>query len=248
MPPFFEQIAEKSRQSPAYAVFISLMLFLLSMFVFVSFMIQLTAVVMGWTHEELLMVLEGNFAFDSAAAGGFRFIQFANQILTWGLIAWVMGHLLGKPVKVLALDQSPLPQQLWIAGLTMLLSFPLVQFFFISPETFQLPAFMAEWEAGARLREEQSQEALLQVLSDEHIGIFIINLIVFALTPAICEELLFRGFLQQQLGKSVSPHVAILISAFVFSFIHLQFYGFFSRMLLGMLLGYFLLFSGSLWP
>ena len=248
MSPFFEQIAERSRQSPAYAVFISLMLFLLCMVAIVPPIVQLTAAILGWSQDEMMMVLEGDFSFDPTAAGGFRFIQFANQIMSWGLIAWVMGYLLGKPTEVLALNKSPMLEQLWTAGLIMLLSFPLVQFFFISPESFQLPDFMSGWEAGARLREEQSQEALLQVLSDAGIGVFIINLIVFALTPAICEELLFRGFLQQQVARSVSPHLAVFISALVFSFIHLQFYGFFSRMLLGVLLGYFLMFSGSLWP
>ena len=248
MSPFFEQIAEKSRQSPAYAVFISLILFLLSIIILVPLLVQLIAGIWGWSQDELMMVLEGNFDFDLAAANGFRIIQFANQILTWGFIAWAMGYILGNPVRVLALDKAPRTEQLLLAALTMLLSFPLVQFFFISPESFQLPDFMADWEAGARLREQQSQAALMNVLSDASIVVFLVNLIVFALTPAICEEILFRGFLQQQLAKSVSPHLAVIISAFVFSFIHLQFYGFFSRMILGMLLGYFLLFSGSLWP
>ena len=42
-------------------------------------------------------------------------------------------------------------------------------------------------------------------------------------------------------------HVAVWVSAFVFSAIHMQFYGFIPRMLLGGLYGYLLFWSGSLW-
>ena len=42
-------------------------------------------------------------------------------------------------------------------------------------------------------------------------------------------------------------HVAVWLSAFIFSFIHFQFYGFLPRMFLGLLLGYLFYYSGSLW-
>jgi membrane protease YdiL (CAAX protease family) len=41
-------------------------------------------------------------------------------------------------------------------------------------------------------------------------------------------------------------HVAIIVSAFFFSFIHFQFYGFIPRMLLGVVFGYLLYWSGSI--
>jgi membrane protease YdiL (CAAX protease family) len=71
-------------------------------------------------------------------------------------------------------------------------------------------------------------------------------LIILALIPAVTEELFFRGMLQNLLKEKVSVHVAIWISAIIFSAFHMQFYGFIPRMLLGGLLGYFLLWSESL--
>ena len=54
--------------------------------------------------------------------------------------------------------------------------------------------------------------------------------------------------LQQSLTKRIkNVHVAVLLSAFIFSFIHFQFYGFLPRMFLGILLGYMFYVSGSLW-
>ena len=74
------------------------------------------------------------------------------------------------------------------------------------------------------------------------------TLLVVAVVPAIGEELLFRGYLQQSFSKWLSnPHVAIIVTAVLFSAIHLHFQGFFPRFILGVLLGYLFYWSGSLW-
>jgi len=89
--------------------------------------------------------------------------------------------------------------------------------------------------------------------------VLIYNLLLMALLPALSEETLFRGTLQQMMYKGTSSistsnnspntkqHVAVWVSAILFSAIHFQFYGFVPRMLLGVLFGYLLLWSGSLW-
>ena len=62
------------------------------------------------------------------------------------------------------------------------------------------------------------------------------------------EEMVFRGVLQQVVqGKSRRAHWAIWTCAFLFSAIHLQFYGFFPRLLLGAFFGYLLVWSRNLW-
>ncbi len=98
----------------------------------------------------------------------------------------------------------------------------------------------------------QAKEAELKILT-EHIinftglGHFILSLFIIAMIPAIGEELIFRGILQNLLAKfSKNPHIGIWVSAILFSAIHLQFYGFFPRMLLGALFGYLYLWSGRL--
>lgn len=70
-------------------------------------------------------------------------------------------------------------------------------------------------------------------------GDYLFSLIMIAVLPAVFEELLFRGALQKILVDWVKqPHVAIIITAFLFSLVHLSFYGFLSRMMLGIVLGY----------
>jgi uncharacterized protein len=77
---------------------------------------------------------------------------------------------------------------------------------------------------------------------------FYIALFVVAVLAGISEEFIFRGTLQNILLKSTNNHhIAIWISAIVFSAIHFQFYGFFPRMLLGAMFGYLYYWSQNIW-
>jgi hypothetical protein len=77
---------------------------------------------------------------------------------------------------------------------------------------------------------------------------FLLVIGVVALVPALAEEFFFRGFLQQFFQKWVkSAHVAVIITAFIFSTVHMQFFGFLPRFLLGLLLGYLFLYSQRIW-
>jgi hypothetical protein len=61
------------------------------------------------------------------------------------------------------------------------------------------------------------------------------------------EELVFRGIIQREFYRATrNIHVSIWVSAAIFSAIHIQFYGFVPRMLLGALFGYLYYWSGSL--
>ena len=74
------------------------------------------------------------------------------------------------------------------------------------------------------------------------------TILVIAIVPSIGEELLFRGYLQQKFSNWLaSPHIAILITSFFFSAVHLDLQGLIPRFFLGSLLGYLYYWSGSLW-
>jgi membrane protease YdiL (CAAX protease family) len=87
--------------------------------------------------------------------------------------------------------------------------------------------------------EDQTEQIIKGLLQMDHFGEFLANLTIIAVLPALGEELVFRGVVQQQLMRRIqSPWVAILVSAFIFSMAHFQFEGFLPRMLLGILLGW----------
>jgi membrane protease YdiL (CAAX protease family) len=124
-----------------------------------------------------------------------------------------------------------------------------------------LNSILAEWNAGLKLPESLS--ALEQMIKDmqdpasamiekfvsvDTIGGLMLNLFMIAGLAALGEELLFRSIIQTSLIKICkNAHVGILIASAIFSFIHLEFYGFVPRLILGMLLGYMFYFSGSIW-
>jgi membrane protease YdiL (CAAX protease family) len=70
---------------------------------------------------------------------------------------------------------------------------------------------------------------------------------VIAVIAGIGEELIFRGLIMRKLLLGTgNPHIAIWISAFIFAAIHFQFYGILPRMMLGVLFGYFYLWTGNI--
>ena len=111
----------------------------------------------------------------------------------------------------------------------------------------QLGGAFEKLEEYLKMLEETAAATTEKMLKVDTIGGLLLNLLIIALIPAIGEELTFRGVLQQGLTRRINPHVAIILSAAIFSFIHFQFYGFLPRMFLGILLGYMFYITGSLW-
>jgi sodium transport system permease protein len=71
---------------------------------------------------------------------------------------------------------------------------------------------------------------------------------VFALLPAICEELLFRGALQGLLRKRLSPKVLILTIGLAFGLFHMSTFRFLPTATMGIVLSALTLLSGSIFP
>src|SRR5690606_4911795 len=78
-------------------------------------------------------------------------------------------------------------------------------------------------------------------------GELMFALVIIAILPAVGEEIVFRGLIQNELLRGTrNVHVAIWVAAILFSTIHFQFYGFVPRLLLGALFGYLYYWSGNL--
>lgn len=114
-------------------------------------------------------------------------------------------------------------------------------------ESMQLPAFLKDFEQWAAEMEADRREMTVYLTTFNSFMDFFIALLVMALVPAVGEEILFRGIFQNKmnlLAKNI--HAAIWITAFVFSVVHFQFYGFVPRLLLGAMFGYLYHWSGNL--
>jgi hypothetical protein len=124
---------------------------------------------------------------------------------------------------------------------------------------FMIPnSFFIEWNYNISLpasldtfvREKEALAAAFTryITTFTSFGNFLIGFIVVAVLPAVGEELAFRGMLQPALKKLTGNiHIAIWITAVLFSAFHFQFLGFIPRIFLGALFGYLMYWSGNLW-
>ena len=139
-------------------------------------------------------------------------------------------------------------QTVLLAIAIMLIATPFVAYLMQWNQALNLPDFLEAVQRWMEASEQQAMQLTEAFLAMNNMGDLLINLFLIALIPAIGEELLFRGVLQQLFAKWTGKiHLAIFISAFLFSAIHLQFFGFFPRFVLGIVLGYMFYWSKNLW-
>lgn len=125
---------------------------------------------------------------------------------------------------------------------------PLVEWLSYINNQMSLPASMAGIEAWMREAESAAAQITAQILSGNQPKNIIANIFIMAIIPAIGEELIFRGCFQKVIGQWwKNPHLAILVTAILFSAIHMQFFGFIPRFILGMVLGYLFYWSKNIW-
>ncbi len=95
-------------------------------------------------------------------------------------------------------------------------------------------------------KSREAQEAVL--ININSFSRYVLSMIIIGLLPAVFEEVCFRGGLQNILTRWFNgPWIAIIITSIVFSAIHVSYYGFFVRFVLGMALGLVFYYSGSIW-
>lgn len=135
-----------------------------------------------------------------------------------------------------------------LCALLVIAFMPLNALFIEWNNRMDLPGWMNGMETWMKEKETALKELTQYLTSFDTIPQLLIGFIVIALIPAIGEELLFRGLLQPRVFRLTrNMHVAIWITGFIFSAIHMQFYGLIPRMLLGVLFGYLYVWSGNLW-
>lgn len=143
----------------------------------------------------------------------------------------------------------PLGQAWWLLGaaLLILVSLPVQSALLAWNADVHFLAFLHDFEQWARAKEDQAA-ALTKFLTEfTSLARLLVGLLVIAVTPAIAEELVFRGVIQRNLVRWFnSRHVGVWLTAALFSAVHLQFFGFVPRFLLGLVLGYLYEWSGNI--
>jgi membrane protease YdiL (CAAX protease family) len=164
--------------------------------------------------------------------------------------------ILAAPVVFSALVVRDVPEYLkvtfrfsWkllpIVFVVMFMAFPAIEFLSNINQQMVLPT----WLKWMRESEDSAEKMMNVMLTMKTLNAVIIDVIMIALVPAIVEEFMFRGVLQTIFVRwTKNVHVAVWVTAILFSAFHMEFFGFLPRLLLGALLGYFVAWSGSIWP
>lgn len=202
---------------------------------------EAVAMAMGSSLEELLA--PDKTAWNPAERLALRTLNLLVHLSTFALPAWLTGRLFYRPdtAAYFGLSKPPASAAAGQAVLFMLAALPLAQATYWLNRQAPLPS----WMRGAEKAQNEMVAAMLQM---DNASELLIALLVLAVVPALGEELLFRGVVQQQLSRwlrHTSP--GIWLTAFLFSLVHWQFEGFLPRFLLGAALGYLFHWSRNLW-
>jgi len=183
---------------------------------------------------------------DPANANAMKVLQSINAVVGFLLPTILTAFLLNRrPMKLLGFGAEVKPAQaalvLPIMITALFVSGGLSYVNEIIPITSKLKTFFDNLE-------NQYNEQVKAIVGLKNNTDFIIALIVMAFLPAVCEEALFRGGLQNFLTRSTKkPWLSIIIVSIIFSIVHFSFYGFLSRFFLGMVLGAIYYYSGKIW-
>ena len=154
-----------------------------------------------------------------------------------------------KPFVSLGLKPSSSQLSLlFLAFIILVVSLPFISLTTQLNQLLALPQWMNGVELWMRNMENSAQKTTDFLLSGNTIFDYISNILFIGVVAAVAEEFFFRGALQQLLVKFFkNKHAGVWATAALFSVLHLQFYGFIPRLILGALLGYLFVWSRNLW-
>lgn len=183
---------------------------------------------------------------NPANADAVKVLQLVSSSLTFLLPALIFARIVNKqPLRHLGLRTRFNWTQLGLAAVTVFVAFYLSGA--LAELTNQIP-ISAKLEKKFREMEKIYTEQVMVIANMKNLADYFYTLIVIAVAPAIFEELLFRGALQPLMVKWTRiAWLGILITSLVFSAVHFSYYGFLSRVALGLILGYMYHYSNSMW-
>lgn len=203
----------------------------------------------GYIFTAFFLILCIDLSAIESSARTMRLAQMINQVCLFLIPPLAFAYICHKnPKNYLKVDSSYSLSFLLLAiGLIFTIQ-PIVDFLGYWNGKLVLPESLSSLENWMKNTEESVGKTMALLFTDKSASGLISNLLMMAVMAGLVEEVFFRGCLQQIVQKiAKNQHIAVWVTAFIFSAIHFQFYGFVPRLLLGAILGYLFVWSGSLW-
>jgi uncharacterized protein len=178
-----------------------------------------------------------------------KYFQVVQSVGLFIIPPFILGWLFhGNTSEYLGLDNRITLASVVMVTVLIIASQPFINFVGEWNMRMHFPERFSGVESWMKNAEENAALLTEAFLDVETTGGLLFNLFMIALLPAVGEELLFRGVVQKILTNwTKNHHWGIWLAAILFSALHIQFYGFVPRMLLGVIFGYLLVWSGSIW-
>lgn len=225
-----------------FALFIILVVFLLTFVVGLLIAIPIFQIdITDLTH----------FLSDYNDPDNLRFLKYLQTIQAFGLFivpAFIIGFLFhSRPASYLKFNPTS-KRFIILTAFILFASIPLINAMAVFNQSMHFPDWLSGLENWMREKENSAQELTEAFLRMDSLKSLLFNIFMIGILPAIGEELIFRGILQRIFAEwTKNIHWGIALAAIIFSAMHMQFYGFLPRMLLGVVLGYLFYWSGSIW-
>ena len=150
-----------------------------------------------------------------------------------------------KPFMHLGFKHTVNVKQALIVVLIMLACLPIVG-------AMQELTEMLPWSKATLLHFKQAEEdynkQVMVIARMDNFFDYLVSVVMIAFLPAVFEETLFRGGLQNLLSRWFKmPIVAVVITSIIFSAVHGSYLGFLSRFVLGFVLGWVYYRTGNIW-
>jgi uncharacterized protein len=214
--------------------------------------VMVLSIALGWLFYGVNLAEMGKAIEDLTNPKSISLLKFFQTFQSIGvfiippfIVAWFLHD---RPS--IFLQYRKLPDLKSVLFVIAIISFsnPLINWLTEINSKLSLPEFMSSVEIWMQESEKQANQVTEAFLSTSSLITVFSNIVMIAILPALGEELLFRGIVQQLIKKIAgNAHAAIWISAAIFSALHMQFFGFLPRMVLGAMFGYMLEWSGTLW-
>jgi len=184
---------------------------------------------------------------DPANSHVMKIIQSVTAIIGFFIPTLVTGALLNRrPMKLLGFSSTDIKAG-QVVLVILLVGASLLVATSLSYITNHTP-IPESWKIRFDNLEEEYNRQVSAIISLKNSKDYIVALIIMAFLPALCEETLFRGGLQNFLTRGTNmPWMSIMVVSILFSLAHFSFYGFLSRFFLGVVLGALFHYSGKLW-
>ncbi len=233
---------------PPAVQFLVLLLLVVSTALFTFFVGILVSIPFFGTDVLNSLVAAGDLTTDKDIAM-MKYFQVVSQLGIFIVPSLLFSLLVSRNIlSYLRIDQQPASISVLLTVFLVFSILPAIHWLVVQNEGLHLPDFLSRIEEWMKSSEEDALKITEAFLGTTSISGLMVNILMIGLLAAVGEELLFRSVLIRLFeGWFKNVHIAVVVSALLFSGFHFQFFGFLPRFVLGLLFGYLFVWSGSLW-